>query len=303
MITKALEKSDPELADCLQREADRLLALVERRKAVACRNRTAALLTIADAVISRYQRAKQQRGLLDYDDLIDKARTLLGEDRAAWVHYKLDQGIDHVLIDEAQDTSPKQWEIIRLLTEEFFAGAGARAINRTIFAVGDEKQSIFSFQGAAPREFDAMRHTFTTLCAAIGRNLQYVPFRHSFRSGPNLLGAVDKVFERPEAHRGLSADNVRPVHEWLPEARPGLVEIWDTLKPNNKREMEDWDAPFNELTEKRPQVRLTAKLAATSSAGQKQGTRGERVDPGAPARSPIRGDHPLLKDAHVPVAG
>ena len=110
------EKSDPELADCLQREGERLLALVERRKAVACRNRTAALLTIADAVISRYQRAKDQRGLLDYDDLIDKALALLGEDRAAWVHYKLDQGIDHVLIDEAQDTSPKQWEIIRLLT-------------------------------------------------------------------------------------------------------------------------------------------------------------------------------------------
>jgi hypothetical protein len=118
-------------------------------------------------VISRYQSAKDRRGLLDYDDLIDKALALLGEDRAAWVHYKLDQGIDHVLIDEAQDTSPKQWEIIRLLTAEFFAGAGARAVNRTIFAVGDEKQSIFSFQGAAPREFDAMRRTFATLCAAI----------------------------------------------------------------------------------------------------------------------------------------
>ena len=116
LVTKAIEKSDPELADCLQREGERLLALVERRKAVACRNRTAALLTIADAVISRYQRAKDRRGLLDYDDLIDKALALLGEDRAAWVHYKLDQGIDHVLIDEAQDTSPKQWEIIRLLT-------------------------------------------------------------------------------------------------------------------------------------------------------------------------------------------
>ncbi|MGZ3283122.1 MAG: UvrD-helicase domain-containing protein, partial [Xanthobacteraceae bacterium] len=204
LITRAMEKSCPELADCLQREADRLLALVERRKAVACRSRTAALLTIADAVISRYQRAKHQRGLLDYDDLIDKARTLLGEDRAAWVHYKLDQGIDHVLIDEAQDTSPKQWEIIRLLTGEFFAGAGARAVNRTIFAVGDEKQSIFSFQGAAPREFDTMRRTFARLCAGIDRDLQYVPFRHSFRSGPNVLGAVDKVFERPEAFRGLS---------------------------------------------------------------------------------------------------
>jgi ATP-dependent helicase/nuclease subunit A len=304
VITKAMEKGNSELADCLQREAERLLALLERRKAVTCRKRTAALITIADAVISRYQRAKDRRGLLDYDDLIDKALALLGEDRAAWVHYKLDQGIDHVLIDEAQDTSPKQWEIIRLLTAEFFAGAGARAVNRTIFAVGDEKQSIFSFQGAAPREFDAMRRTFAKLCGAIERELQYVPFRHSFRSGPNLLGAVDKVFERPQAYRGLSADNVRPVHEWLPEARPGVVEIWDTIKPKEKREIEAWDAPFDELTEKSPQVRLATKIAANVKRWTKQGTRAGDVlilvrQRGAVFESIIRS----LKDAHVPVAG
>ena len=255
-------------------------------------------------MISRYQRAKDQRGLLDYDDLIDKARTLLSEDRAAWVHYKLDQGIDHVLIDEAQDTSPKQWEIIRLLTGEFFAGAGARAVNRTIFAVGDEKQSIFSFQGAAPREFDAMRRTFARLCAGIDRDLQYVPFRHSFRSGPNVLGAVDKVFERPEAFRGLSAENVRPVHECLPQAAPGLVEIWDTLKPKDKREIEAWDAPFDELTERSPQVRLAVKIAANVKRWTKQGTRAGDVlilvrQRGALFEAIIRS----LKDAHVPVAG
>ena len=100
-----------------------------------------------------------------------------------------------------------------------------------------------------------------------------MPFRHSFRSGPNLLGAVDKVFERPEAYRGLSADNVRPVHECLPEAAPGLVEIWDTLKPKDKREIEAWDAPFDELTEKSPQVRLAAKIAANVKRWTKQGTR------------------------------
>ncbi len=140
-----------------------MIPLRERRKAIACRDRTAALVTIADAVISRYQAEKDRRGLLDYDDLIEKTLALLDKVDAAWVHYKLDRGIDHVLIDEAQDTSPQQWRIIRALTAEFFAGAGARAVHRTIFAVGDEKQSIFSFQGAAPREFDAMRRHFATL--------------------------------------------------------------------------------------------------------------------------------------------
>jgi ATP-dependent helicase/nuclease subunit A len=301
LATRAI---DPTLADCLDRERARLMALLERRKAVACRDRTSALITIADAVISRYQAAKDRRGLLDYDDLIDKALALLGEDRAAWVHYKLDQGIDHVLIDEAQDTSPKQWQIIRLLTGEFFAGAGAREARRTIFAVGDEKQSIFSFQGAAPREFDAMRQRFTTLSRSIDRELQYIPFRHSFRSGANVLGAVDKVFERPEAYQGLSADNVRTVHEWLPEASPGLVELWETLKPKDKREIEAWDAPFDELTERSPQVRLAAKIAANARRWIRQGARAGDVlilvrQRGALFEAIIR----ALKDAHVAVAG
>src|SRR6516165_1123571 len=166
LVTKPLAIQHPALACRLVEEQARLRPLHERRKALACRNRTAALITIADAVISRYQAAKDRRGLLDYDDLIDKTLALLGEERAAWVHYKLDQGIDHVLIDEAQDTSSKQWEIVRRLTGEFFAGAGARTVRRTIFAVGDEKQSIFSFQGAAPHAFAEMQVLFQRAHAA-----------------------------------------------------------------------------------------------------------------------------------------
>src|SRR6516225_6217876 len=114
LLTRSVEIGNSDLAERLCAERMRMLSLVERRNAVACRDRTAALITIADAVLSRYQTAKDRRGQLDYDDLIEKALALLGEERSAWVHYKLDQGIDHVLIDEAQDTSPKQWEIIRL---------------------------------------------------------------------------------------------------------------------------------------------------------------------------------------------
>ena len=135
---------------------------VSRTNAAACgaccsaaarstvRDRSAALITLAHAVIARFRAEKDRRGLLDYEDLIGKTLDLLRDDRAAWVHYKLDRGIHHVLIDEAQDTSPRQWDIIDRLVAEFFAGEGAHARPRTIFAVGDEKQSIFSFQGAAP---------------------------------------------------------------------------------------------------------------------------------------------------------
>ena len=108
-------------------EQHRVCALIERHRAIAVRDRTAALVTIADAVLVRYRSEKDRRGLLDYDDLIDKALALLREVSSAWVHYKLDRGIDHVLIDEAQDTSPKQWAIVQTsLVDEFFAGSGAR---------------------------------------------------------------------------------------------------------------------------------------------------------------------------------
>jgi ATP-dependent helicase/nuclease subunit A len=304
LISKAIETGDPQFAERLSSERTRILALAERRKAIACRDRTRALVTIADAVISRYQAAKNRRGLLDYDDLIDKTLALLSEERAAWVHYKLDQGIDHVLIDEAQDTSPKQWEIIRRLTAEFFAGAGARNVERTIFAVGDEKQSIFSFQGAAPREFDTMRRQFATLCQAIAQDLRYVPFRHSFRSGPNVLEAVDKVFGRPQAFSGLSADNVGTVHESLPNAAPGVVEIWETTKPEDKRELEAWDAPFDDLTESSPQVRLAMKIARNVKRWTRQGARAGDVLVLVRQRGPLfEAIIRALKDAHIPVAG
>src|SRR5262249_7254486 len=143
VVTRLIASREPDLAQRLVAEQERVCALLVRRRAVATRDRTAALLTIAGEVIARYRGEKERRGLLDYDDLIDKTLAMLTTVNPSWVHYKLDLGIDHLLIDEAQDTSPKQWEVIRRLVAEFTAGAGARADNRSVFAVGDEKQSIF----------------------------------------------------------------------------------------------------------------------------------------------------------------
>ena len=134
-------------------EQERVCALVAREFALRARDRSAALLTIAHAVIDRYRAEKDRRGLLDYEDLIDKTLALFRNTAAAWVLYKLDLGIDHVLIDEAQDTSPKQWEIVKTLVSEFAGGGARENIKRTVFAVGDEKQSIFSFQGASAARF------------------------------------------------------------------------------------------------------------------------------------------------------
>jgi ATP-dependent helicase/nuclease subunit A len=303
-VTGTIATIDPPLAEAMYKERDRVVALAERRKAVLCRGRTAALITIADAVISRYQAEKDRRGLLDYDDLINRTLGLLQSVDSAWVHYKLDAGVDHVLIDEAQDTSPNQWRIVRALVDEFFAGAGARDAARTVFAVGDEKQSIFSFQGAAPREFDKMRRAFATACQGIERDLRYLPFRHSFRSGPNILGAVDTVFGRPEAFTGLSAENVATVHESLPGAAPGLVEVWETTKPEPKRDMEAWDAPFDAMTETSAQTRLAQRIARNIGMWMDRGTRPGDVLILVRQRGPLfEAIIRALKDAGIAVAG
>ena len=268
IITKPLAESHPSLADNLAREQSRLIALLERRYAVVTRERTMALLIIVHAAIARYRAEKDRRGLLDYNDLIAKTLDLLDPKAMSWIHYKLDYGIDHVLIDEAQDTSPDQWEIIKRLVSEFAAGAGARALlKRTIFAVGDEKQSIFSFQGAAPHEFDNMRRQFERAFDRPGLGWRHVQFDYSFRSGASVLAAVDSVFRAPTIHASITSDVAGVLrHESLPDAAPGRVEIWELEKPDDAREPEGWDAPFDSVPVSDPQVRLAQRIARRTKA-------------------------------------
>ncbi|MGO9697844.1 MAG: double-strand break repair helicase AddA [Xanthobacteraceae bacterium] len=263
IVTKAIK--DAGLLQRLSAEQARVGALLERRNAVVARDRSGAVLTVADAVLTRYGAEKSRRGLLDYDDLIDKTLALLDNVDAAWVHYKLDLGVDHVLIDEAQDTSHKQWEIVRRLVAEFTAGKGARDLKRTIFAVGDEKQSIFSFQDAAPKQFAEMRRHFERAHKDAGLDFVFREFKHSFRSGESVLAAVDQVFKAPDIAVSVSSDaDGFPPHIPLPDARPSLVEIWEPETPDARDETkEGWDAPFDAVTETSPRVKLARRIART----------------------------------------
>jgi ATP-dependent helicase/nuclease subunit A len=260
IVTRAIKDSG--LVERLRAEQDRVCALLGRRRAIACRDRTAALVTVAYEVLKRYRNEKARRGITDYDDLIDKTLDLLRNVDAAWVHYKLDLGIDHLLIDEAQDTSSKQWEIVQRLVAEFTAGGGARTAKRTIFAVGDEKQSIYSFQNAAPKEFAEMRRHFERAHRNAERDFVFREFKHSFRSGGNVLAAVDIVFKDIAA--SVSSDTGGfPPHIALPEAPPSMVEFWEPTEPDERREIEGWDAPFDQVSERSPRAKLAQRIART----------------------------------------
>ncbi len=211
---------------------ERFLAVEDQRRAARAARLTNASLTLIAAVRRDYARAKARQGVLDYDDLIVKTLALLERgDAAQWVLYKLDNGIDHILIDEAQDTSPEQWKIVRKLAEEFFAGEGRARGIRTIFAVGDEKQSIFSFQGADPAQFDINRHHFERLAAEADQAFVDQPLVTSRRSAPEILSFVDRVFADEAARAGLTSRGQEIEHLAHRAEAKGGIEFWAALKP------------------------------------------------------------------------
>jgi ATP-dependent helicase/nuclease subunit A len=317
VLTKKFCDSNRAIAHLFEREGLRLGALIERRRAVAVRDRTRALLHIATAAAANYRREKQERGLLDYDDLIDKTLEMLDRISSGWVHYKLDRGVDHVLIDEAQDTSPRQWDIIAHIISEFTAGEGARdGVIRTIFAVGDEKQSIFSFQGAAPREFDARRRGLERKFLDAGLKFDPVSFTYSFRSGPAILQSVDHVFRDEAIYRSIhSAETGYPVHNSLADAGPSLIDLWELAEADDKKDIEGWRAPFDGVSVTSPEIKLARRIQSEIRSLVDSGTMTGR----AGDRRPLRyGDILVLvrrrgnafdaviqalKHANIPVAG
>jgi ATP-dependent helicase/nuclease subunit A len=305
ILTDKLAKAHPDWAERLLAEQNRVCKLLERERALAACERTRALVTIAADVIARYAREKERRALLDYDDLIDKTLELFARSSAAWVLYKLDLGIDHVLIDEAQDTSPKQWSIVRTIVSEFTPGGARANTRRTVFAVGDEKQSIFSFQGAAPRAFDEMRREFAGQFDTPEQGWRYLRFHHSFRSGENVLGGVDRVFAAQDIFMSVTTDaGGVPPHISLPDAAPGLVELWPLIAPAERREIEGWDAPFDTESEISPRVVLARRIAAQVKLWMARGQKAGDVLVLVRQRGPLfEAIIRALKNAEIPVAG
>ncbi|MGE9008250.1 double-strand break repair helicase AddA [Leptospira interrogans] len=317
VVTKKFVDNNPAIGRLFESEADRIAPLIERRRALTARDRTEALLHIATASAANYRREKLERGLLDYDDLIDKTLQMLDRVSSGWVHYKLDRGVDHVLIDEAQDTSPRQWDIVAHIISEFTSGAGARdGVLRTVFAVGDEKQSIFSFQGAAPREFDLRRRALKKKFEDAGLKFDPVSFNYSFRSGPAILHSVDHVFREQEIFRSIHAvENGYPIHHALEDAGPSLIDLWELAVADDRPDMEGWRAPFDGVAVTSPEVKLARRIQAEIKALVESGT----MTGSAGSRRPLRyGDMLVLvrrrgnafdaviqalKHANVPVAG
>ncbi|MBE9552625.1 MAG: double-strand break repair helicase AddA, partial [Proteobacteria bacterium] len=264
LATKPIREENPEIEDVLILEASRIAQVQDLRRALVTADATAGLLRLGQALLDAYAASKRSLARLDYEDLILKTADLLDKPNVApWILFKLDGGLDHILIDEAQDTSPQQWSVVAKLAEEFFTGEGARPdVIRTIFAVGDTKQSIFSFQHADPEEFRRMRDHFAGKVVDGGGTWRPVDLDMSFRSTESVLGAVDKVFARPEAARGVVEPGAPLEHFAFREGHAGRVEVWPTIAPREQEEETPWSAPVARQAGDDPSARLALVLAA-----------------------------------------
>ncbi|ROU03178.1 double-strand break repair helicase AddA [Histidinibacterium lentulum] len=265
-------------ADLMDRIDPLMDAVEELRPRVHARlayERTATLLDFGHAFVTLYEARKRARGVLDFDDLIEKTGDLLSDPATAqWVLFRLDGGIDHILVDEAQDTSPAQWRVIARLTEEMASGAGARAdVPRSFFVVGDRKQSIYSFQGADAEAFEQIQAEFEERLASGGNRLVPRVLLHSFRSAPAILETVDAVFTGDMA-RGLES----PVlHRAFKSALPGRVDLWPPVEKVEDADETPWDEPVDRTSPQHQDVRLAERIADEIA---------EMTRPGSPHRIP-----------------
>jgi len=269
LMTKKLVGDFPDLDAAASTAQARFVGLLEERRGLRAICATVALHRLAGAVLQRYTLAKHRRAALDYDDLITKSVFLLsGQALASWVMFKLDRGIDHILVDEAQDTSPEQWQIVEALAREFFTGGGQHEAVRTLFGVGDEKQSIYSFQGAAPKQFADMGERFSTMSGA--GTWRSVPLDLSFRTVAPVLEAVDRVFADHGRTPGLTVAASLIRHAVYRIGHGGTVELWPTEVPDDAVSTDPW-SPLAEATERAPAERLAERIATTIDRWLKEG--------------------------------
>ena len=238
-----LSKNAPTLPGILTREAERVLEVLYHLNAQKIQKISQSLKCVGGSILKYYKQLKLKNSYLDYDDLIEKTVSLLSKtDVAPWVLYKLDGGLDHILVDEAQDTSPSQWRVISSLAEEFFHNTNAEK-ERTLFVVGDTKQSIYSFQGAEPGSFADMRRRFQDFSRSLKRPWTVVDLDTSFRSSDAVLKVVDYVFSNPDLKESLLHEGMDLKHHAFREGHAGLVELWPLVKQEETSKSEIWEMP------------------------------------------------------------
>lgn len=301
--------------DALRREGRRLIEGIEVVSTMNVARGTESILRLTTAILEKYKAKKRAANLLDYDDLIHSANVMMEQDNAsAWVLQKLPGNLRHILVDEAQDTNPDQWKLVTAIAGEFFRQGGK---GRTIFVVGDEKQSIFSFQRANPREFGRQKKLFADMVEKGGGKWREVDLEIAFRSSPAITRAVDAVFAEAAASDGLffedAAIEKQVRHSAFRRGQAGLVEVHPVIRVDKPEELQPWSLPLQMENASDPDVMLAEdiadKIEGWLESGEKLASRNRAISPDdimilVRRRSSFVDDMVrALKKRDVPVAG
>lgn len=307
LLTKEVIVPHPDIGTLILAEAGRVEKIRRGSKYRKILALSHAALRLGESFAACYRRHKQAQHVLDFNDLLEQTKNLLNRPGIGpWILYKLDGGIDHILLDEAQDTSREQWDIIQALTADFFTGDSGRG-PRSVFVVGDPKQSIYGFQGADPRSMQYMHSFYRQQNFAAGQLWQDVALQQSYRSTPPVLQTVDKIFTSSDAQAGvrylnaadaqrqnfLNEETIR--HIPIRDAAPGLVEIWPPPPAAEKPTIDAWQTPAQQTT-RADNVQALAQIIARTIADWLR--RGEMLPEntitGRPARPIHAGDIMIL---------
>jgi ATP-dependent helicase/nuclease subunit A len=312
-LGKALAAEADSLLDELATECARINAVHEAIRTARLATLNAHIAGLAAPILRAEAAAKTRAARLAYRDLIHHTELLLRDPGAAWILYKLDGGIDHLLLDEVQDTAPAQWDIAGAIAAEFFSGLGARDQPRSIFAVGDPKQSIFSFQGADLASFSHYRDKFAAQARAAGRPWLDGQLSVSFRSTTPVLALVDAVFSASAARDGVYDPGDTPRHLVSREGQAGRVTLWPLTEATTPEPAPDWAVPetySGGQTAKTMLARqIATHIAARLAAAEQLPSRGRPITPGDFLILVRRRDALVaaltsaLKAAGIPVAG
>ncbi len=251
----------PEILKLLEQETQRISRLNIQKNAYISAKFHKAFITLMEASLIEYNNLKKAERVIEYEDLLLQTIALLKSEKCDNILLSLDYKIDHILVDEAQDLSNLQWELIKILSSEFYSGESSRELNRTIFIVGDYKQSIYGFQGANPDVFLEIKNYFATIVRNSQKKWLEVSLDTSFRSTSIILETVDKLFNLEEIRSGVGGDET--IHHQAFRKGNGSVSIWPLAESIKNEKIDGWDIPSLENEEHAPKKIIAKKIAST----------------------------------------
>jgi len=257
---------DPPLMDCYRPLIEQANASILNRVA----NNTEGTYRIANRFDLFYQRHKSQTGQYQFDDVTARLAEMFESPENDRVAFRMDGAIDHLLLDEFQDTSLMQWRVLRPFAERV---TDTQTTYTSFFCVGDTKQAIYAWRGGRCEILDGLTKSFEDLVAET--------MSESYRSAPPIIDVVNRVFGNiPDKHARFQENAAFqrwtrqfPKHTTARKSLQGYVEIcaadFDSdRQPDKLQTLRRTAAKVAELVERYPGMSIGVLMGSHEQASE-----------------------------------